>query len=224
MNTTAPGPPPGQGPPTATGARSATRTPTATGTRSATRPPTATGRLRATATRTAAADGSRRGRLHLRPPLRKAVLVVHVLSSGAWIGIDVLVAVLVLAGWFGQGSTAGLAYRALGTFVVVPMLVAGLACLGSGLLLGLGTRWGLVRYRWVLVKLVITVVLCVLIVVALRPGMGEVAAHGQALAAGVDDGAEVGWLFFPPAVSLTALSFATVLAVVKPWGRVRRRR
>lgn len=161
----------------------------------------------------------------LRPPLRKAVLVAHVLSAGAWVGIDVLVAVLVLVGWFStSSSTAGLAYRALGTFVALPMLLAGLTCLGTGLLLGLGTRWGLLRYRWVLVKLVITVVLCVLIAAVLEPGMPEVAAHGAALAAGVDDGADVSRLFFPPAVSLTALSFATALAVVKPWGRVRPRR
>ena len=30
-------------------------------------------------------------------------------------------------------------------------------------------------------------------------------------------------LFFPPAVSLTALTVATVLAVAKPWGRIRPR-
>src|SRR5690625_5858887 len=117
-----------------------------------------------TSTGRATAGGrSHRGRPPLRSPLRKAVLVIHLLSAGAWIGIDVLVAVLVLVGWFGQPSTAGLAYRALGTFVAVPMLVAALVCLATGLLLGLATRWGLVRYWWVLVKLVLTVVLCVLI-------------------------------------------------------------
>src|SRR5690625_2029871 len=115
-----------------------------------------------TSTGRATAGGrSHRGRPHLRSPLRKAVLVIHLLSAGAWIGIDVLVAVLVLVGWFGQPSTAGLAYRALGTFVAVPMLVAALVCLATGLLLGLATRWGLVRYWGVLGKLALTAVLCV---------------------------------------------------------------
>jgi hypothetical protein len=31
---------------------------------------------------------------------RRALLVVHIVSSGAWIGIDVIVAVLVATGWF----------------------------------------------------------------------------------------------------------------------------
>lgn len=159
----------------------------------------------------------------LGPRLRKIVLVTHVLAAGTWVGIDVIVAVLVLVGWFSASpDTAGLAYRALGSFLLAPMLTAGLVSLGTGLLLGLGTRWGLVRYRWVLAKLLVTVALCVLIVVALRPGMPEVVAHGEAVAAGTGT-ADMSNLFFPPAVSLTALSFATALAVVKPWGKVRRR-
>ena len=160
----------------------------------------------------------------LGPSLRKTVLVVHVLAAGTWIGVDVIVAVLVLVGRFSSSlEVAGLAYQALGTFILVPMLTAGLVCTASGVLLGLGTRWGLVRYRWVLVKLVINAALCILIVVALAPGMPEVVTHGEALAAGAGGTAEVRNLFFPPAVSLVSLSFATVLAVFKPWGTVRRR-
>lgn len=150
---------------------------------------------------------------------RRTTLVVHVVSAGAWIGIDVMVAVLVLSGRFGTTETRSLAYRALGTFVVWPMLTAGLGCLLTGLVLGLGTKWGLFRYWWVLVKLVLNVALCVLILVLLEPGMDEVVAWGEALPDGGPQPRFVTTLFFPPAVSLTALAFATTLAVVKPWGR-----
>jgi hypothetical protein len=88
--------------------------------------------------------------------------------------------------------------------------------------LGLGTRWGLLRYWWVAVKLVLNVVLCTLIVFALQPGMDSVAAYGRDVVTGGGDASVVSTLFFPPAVSLTALALATVLAVVRPWGRVRR--
>lgn len=153
---------------------------------------------------------------------RKVTLVVHIVSSGAWIGIDVIVGVLVIAGFFmSDPSVQGLAYQALGTFAVRPMLTAGLISLASGLLLGLGTRYGLIRYWWVVVKLVLNVVLCLLIVFALEPGMAEVVEHGRILASGGESPIEVSTLFFPPAVSLATLTFATVLAVFKPWGRVR---
>jgi hypothetical protein len=155
---------------------------------------------------------------------RKTVLVLHILSVGTWVGVDVLVGVLVLAGWFG-GDTAvrAIAYQALGTFVVWPMLTAGLLALVTGVVLGLGSKYGLVRYWWVAVKLTLNLVLCLLILLLLQPQLGEVAAHGRALAAGTADGRDVSSLFFPPAVSLSALTFATVLSVAKPWGRLRRR-
>ncbi|MGW0246913.1 hypothetical protein ACWDYH_09770 [Nocardia goodfellowii] len=155
---------------------------------------------------------------------RQATLIVHLVAAGAWIGIDVIVAVLVTVGRFGSGrETRSLAYQALSSFVVWPMLVSALVCLASGLLLGLGTKWGLVRYWWVLAKLVFNVALCALILVALRPGMAEVGSYGRELLTGAPDPAQVSALFFPPAVSLTALTIATVLGVVKPWGRVRGR-
>ena len=162
--------------------------------------------------------------MKLAPRVRKAVLTLHIFSAGAWIGIDVLVAVLVGVGLSGGSDAArGLALRALAEYVVSPMLVSALVCLGSGLLLGLATKWGLVRYWWVAVKLVMNVLLCVLIVVALRPGMPEVGAAGEVIEAGQVPATDVSFLVFPPTVSLTVLAAATLLSVYKPWGRVRPR-
>lgn len=162
---------------------------------------------------------------HLGPRARKTTMVVHIVSGGAWIGIDVMVGVLVVVGWSSpDAAVRGIAYQALGRFVVWPMLAAGLTCLASGLVLGLGTRWGLLRYWWVAVKLALTVALCTLIIVVLRPGMTEVREHGEALTAGETATGDVSTLFFPPAVSLTVLTLATAIAVVKPWGRIGRAR
>lgn len=156
--------------------------------------------------------------------VRRATLVVHIVAAGSWIGIDVLVAVLVTAGWFASDpATRGIAYQALGTFTVWPMLASGLVCLASGLLLGLGTKWGISRYWWVLVKLALTIMLCTLIVFALRPDMGAVVQGGRDIAATGATTTELTALFFPPAVSLSLLSVAVALSVFKPWGRVRRR-
>jgi hypothetical protein len=160
----------------------------------------------------------------LRPATRKLWLVLHLLSAGAWIGIDVLVAVLVAIGRLGASpAQRGLAYQALGSFVVWPMLASGLVCLVTGLVLGWYSRWGLVRYWWVAVKLGLNLALCTLILVLLQPGMPEVRAYGAALGAGVPAVLDVSNLVFPPIVSLTALTLATVLAVYKPWGAISRR-
>lgn len=87
-------------------------------------------------------------------------------------------------------------------------------CLATGVLLGLGSKWGLIRYWWVAVKLVLNLVLCTLIALVLRPGMTEVARYGKDLLTGTPDPGTVSTLFFPPAVSLSALALATALAVV----------
>lgn len=92
----------------------------------------------------AAYDGSLGGMsLQLKPRGRKAVLTLHIVSAGAWIGVDVLVAFLVYVGRTADDpATRGLAYRALGEFVVAPMLVSGLVCLVTGVVLGLATSGG----------------------------------------------------------------------------------
>ena len=170
----------------------------------------------------ARAPGNRR--IRLSRGRYKAALVAHIIASGAWIGIDVIVAVLVITGRFGgDPALRSLAYRALAAFVVWPMLAAGLLSLATGLVLGLAATWGLLRYWWVAVKLALNLVLCTLILVVLQPGMDEVDGYGRDLLAGSPDPAAVSNLFFPPTVSLTTLILATMLAVVKPWGRIRRR-
>ncbi len=90
------------------------------------------------------------------------------------------------------------------------------------MLLGLGTKYGLVRYRWVLVKLVINVVLVTLVVLVLWPGMVTAGDAGRvALGDGVAP-TVAATLVFPPVVSSTALVVAMTLSVFKPWGRTRR--
>ena len=179
----------------------------------------------ATVTRPVAARTPGNRRLRLSRGWHRATLVTHIVAAGAWIGIDVIVAVLVLTGQFGGDiAVRSLAYRALAAFVVWPMLTAGLVSLVTGLILGMATTWGLLRYWWVAVKLALNLVLCTLIVLVLQPGMGEVSRYGENLLTGTPDPSTVSTLFFPPAVSLTTLTLATVLAVFKPWGRIRARR
>ncbi|MFJ9388133.1 hypothetical protein ACIRON_04900 [Nocardioides sp. NPDC101246] len=158
----------------------------------------------------------------LRPGVRKAVLVLHLLGVGAWLGIDVVVGIMAAVG-SGSGDAAdrGLALQVIGTYLAGPMLAAGLIVLATGLVLGWGSKWGLVRFWWVAVKLVVNIVLVALILFVLMPGMEQVRIIGEVLAATGELTGDVSNLRFPPAVSLTALTIAVVLSVYKPWGRMR---
>jgi hypothetical protein len=154
---------------------------------------------------------------------RRIALIVHIAAAGIWMGLEVALGALVLTALLtGNEATEAACLQAIEVLAVGPMVVAGALTLASGIVLGLGTKWGLVRYRWVAVKLVLNVVLLVLVLFALRPGAADAAQAGRDLAAGRVDDAGPGHLFMPPIVSLVALSFATTLSVLKPWGRLRR--
>jgi hypothetical protein len=156
---------------------------------------------------------------------RKSVLVLHIASAGAWLGVDVVMAVLIFTALLRDDpATRALSYRALELVAVGPLLACGLVCLATGIVLGLASRYGLVRYWWVAAKLVLNLVLTGLVLVALAP---EVAAHAdqaRRLEAGLPALLDVGQLIFPPIVSPTALLVAMVLATFKPWGRIRQGR
>ena len=147
---------------------------------------------------------------------RRALLIIHIASAGAWLGVDVAMAVLIVTAM----TTADPATRAFGLLAlqlvsVWPLLCCGLICLLSGLLLGLGSKWGVLRYRWVAVKLALNVVLTALVPVALAP---EVAEQARRWAAGEPVTYDRGNLAYPPVVSPTLLLVAITLSVVKPWG------
>ena len=158
----------------------------------------------------------------LSRPWRQAVLALHVLCGVGWMGLDLGLIVLVLTGaTSGSGPTVAAAYTAVRLVVpvVVPLVATGM--LVTGLLLGWGTRWGLLEWTWVLLKLVIGVVLTALVFVLLLPLALGVPPDLGGSAADVREavGAAVRSLVFPPMVSFTALGVSLVLSIWKPWGR-----
>jgi len=114
-------------------------------------------------------------------------------------------------------------FRVLELFAVWPMLIASLATLATGVVLGLGTKYGLVRWWWVAAKLAVNVLMSLLILFSLRSGLYDIADYGQRLAAGESPAGDPEGLLAPVIVAPTLLLFASVLSVFKPWGRIRRR-
>jgi uncharacterized membrane protein len=167
----------------------------------------------------------RHSRWRLAGRLRKTILMFHIVAGGSWFGLDVAMAVLVFTA-IGTDSAAVRAHtlQSLQLITVWPMFSAAMLSLITGIQLGLGSKYGLVRYWWVVIKLVLNLILAALVVTALR---GEVASAAN-LGAQLAGGADVEWNFtnmiYPPIVSPTALTIAFLLAVFKPWGRIRRNR
>lgn len=156
---------------------------------------------------------------------RKKLLLLHILSAAAWFGIDLTLGILVFTALLTDDpQTAATSLQVLELFAIWPMFAASIACLASGILLGLGSKYGLVRYWWVAVKLAINVLMSTLIVVALRPGIGDAAGIGERLATGDPTASVPTDLLFPVLVAPALLLIAYLLSVFKPPARIRRRK
>ncbi|WP_439659124.1 hypothetical protein ACSHWB_43220 [Lentzea sp. HUAS TT2] len=154
---------------------------------------------------------------------RKAVLLVHVLSAAAWLGIDLALGILVVIALSTEDTgTAGVAIQAVDLFAIWPMFGASVVCMISGVVLGLGSKYGLVRYWWVAIKLFLNVGMSLLIAFALRPGVAEAARIGKQMLAGDPAAVIPSGILHPVVVAPTLLLFAYVLSVFKPWGRIRK--
>jgi uncharacterized membrane protein len=154
---------------------------------------------------------------------RRLVLITHIASAGAWLGVDVAMAVLIAtAVTTDDPGTLAFSLQALELVSIWPLLACGLLCLLSGTVLGLGGKWGLLRYWWVAVKLVLNLVLTGLVLVALLPEVTDQADRARRLAAGEAVTFDLSNLIYPPTVSPALLLVAIALSVIKPWGRIRR--
>jgi hypothetical protein len=149
---------------------------------------------------------------------RKVTLIVHLASAAAWLGMDVVLGVLVVGGLGATPQVASAMAVAIGAFIGWPIVAVALLTLGSGVVLAVGSKYGLLRTWWVIVKLVLTLVLIVLVLVLLVPSVAELATEARTLG---DPFTLDQQMLFPPVVSSSALLFAMALSVIKPWGRRR---
>lgn len=161
----------------------------------------------------------------LTPAARKLLLLLHIVVSVGWLGLNVGNLTLAITGL--TTDDPGTQHAALGAMYLIggPLLIpVSLLALMSGVLLGMYTKWGLVRYRWVLVKLLLTVIAVVLIPLSLLPGLRELSALVAATPADrlADTGPLALDMLAAGIVSTSMYVTNAVLSVLKPWGRTRR--
>ena len=155
----------------------------------------------------------------MRPGLRRVALTVHVLCSVGWIGAAAAYLALgVAAQTSKRASTVRAAWTAMditGWYVIVPL---GVAALVTGLLMSVGTRWGLIRHYWVLIALILTSFSLAVLVLHM-PSVTATAMQ----AATADDASvtELGGDILHPAGGIAILLVVAVLNMYKPRGLTR---
>lgn len=152
----------------------------------------------------------------MAPTVRKGALTVHLTVSVGWVGAIVAYLALGLTASTTQDPetirAAWISMEAIGWYAIVPLALTSLA---TGLLMGLGTPWGLVRHYWVVFSLVLTIFATVILLLHMPTvsAIAEVAREADAATLrglGGDRLHAVG--------GLVVLLLVTVLNVVKPRG------
>ena len=156
-----------------------------------------------------------RARFRLRPTTRRAVLTAHIVAGVGLLGdVAAVLAVNVRAATTGDAALAAASYDLLAMFTVLFGIPLSFIALGTGVLLGLASPWGVVRHAWVATKLAL--LLGVILAGALVLGPGTEAMRNG------DGGAEAR-LIAASAFDVVALTLATGLSVFKPRRRAARR-
>ena len=153
------------------------------------------------------------------PGLRKVALTAHVASSLGWFGTVVAFLALALAGMTSQNpELVRAAYLVMGVItwgVIVPL---GLVSLLTGVISSLFTRWGLFRYYWVLLKLVITVLATFILLVHTQPIDLLASTAAKTAVLGPELYGAKREMVIASAAALGVLLVLTVLSVYKPRG------
>src|ERR671911_733502 len=102
----------------------------------------------------------------MTPRLRKFALAAHLTFSVGWIGTVVAYLALGIAAVTTDETatvrSAWTAMELIGWYVIVPLALASLL---TGLVMALGTKWGLFRHYWVLFSLALTIIATVVLLV-----------------------------------------------------------
>ncbi|MDB5070510.1 MAG: hypothetical protein JWM87_1621 [Candidatus Eremiobacteraeota bacterium] len=155
----------------------------------------------------------------MTPGLHKFALTAHVITSVGWFGAVAGFLVLAVAGLMhADPQVVRACYIAMGLtgwFAIVPLSLASLL---TGIVMSLGTTWGLFRHYWVAVKIVMTLPAIALPLLHMQPISRMAGAAAQTTLSPADLSALRVQLVAYAGAALLVLLVATALSTSKPRG------
>jgi hypothetical protein len=155
----------------------------------------------------------------MSPRVRKFALAAHLTFSVGWIGTVLAYLGLGIAAVTSHDAqtvrAAWIAMELTGWYVIVPLALASLL---TGLVMALGTKWGLFRHYWVLFSLALTVFATVVLLLHM-PDVSDLAVIARDAEGTTLEG--LGGDLVHPGLGLVVLLVIQVLNVYKPRGMTR---
>ena len=154
-----------------------------------------------------------RARRLFSAPARNAVLTFHIAVSVGLLGDSAgFLAVAIRAARTDDPAAVMEMMHVLNMFATVFGIPLSFAALISGIVLGFGTKWGVLRFPWVIAKLTLIVSVMAVGGAVIGPALNTMLAGGTG---------ESRQLIAAAAYDVVALAVATGLSVFKPGKRLR---
>ncbi|WMJ71631.1 hypothetical protein RCC89_00370 [Cytophagaceae bacterium ABcell3] len=155
--------------------------------------------------------------------IKKPILVSHITFSVGWLGSVITFLVLAVTGLTtldNQLSRSAIVAMNINVwFVIVPLCFLSLI---TGLVLALGTKWGLFRHYWITVKLLLTVGMTFLLLTHLQPISELANVASEASFANSDYTNELLTIIAEAGGAILTLVGVITISIYKPWGKIQK--
>lgn len=153
--------------------------------------------------------------------LRKFTLTLHVISSVGWLGAVAVFLVLAISGLTNKDTEmVRAAYLAMGVIAKLVIVPLNFASVLTGLIQSLGTKWGLFRHYWILMKFIITIISTLILQLHLQPISFLAGVAADRTLTSADSGLQI-QLIVAASAALFVLLVNITLAMYKPKGMTR---
>lgn len=156
----------------------------------------------------------------MTPRLSKAILISHITFSVGWLGAVAVFLALAITGLTSQVELARASYLAMelsAWFVIVPFC---LTSLFTGIVQAVGTKWGLFKYYWIVVKLFLTVTSTILLLLHMQPISYLAGVATDPSFSNAQQSGQVIQLIAKAGAAVLVLLIITTISVYKPWGKI----
>lgn len=153
----------------------------------------------------------------------KPMLVSHITFSVGWLGAVTVFIVLAVTGLTSVDNqvsrSALLALDICAWFVIVPFCVFSLF---TGLVQALGTKWGLFKHYWIVVKLFLTLAMTILLLLHLQPISYLANVAMEPSFSKTNHATQLLDIIIKAGAALVVLIVITTISIYKPLGKIQR--
>jgi uncharacterized membrane protein len=160
----------------------------------------------------------------VNPTLRKWLRLLHVIFSLTWLGFLICLSLLI---FFRPEPSSGAELRYINTIILridtTLLAFTPLASLLTGILLCWKSKWGFFRYRWIIVKLTLTIVITIISIIYLGPVSPNLVKISGKL--GLDALTDVTYVSYFARlcilnpINISLFLFMAYISQFKPWGK-----